>query len=178
MSVQCSPQAKFKQRRRGVEPVATSKPFQSPHSHIKDKKWLVGPVCLMYGRTLRAQNNGRPSAIFRALQPDGRSNHFLVGHYVRAKLARLYSYQHGLGTLTTDCLIVYLTFSSRKPPRVRVLLCFSLLVVDRSVASYMQQLGKYYGSKCNPARAAVVKLRLWCRCVASLYNPPHYTQAC
>jgi hypothetical protein len=53
--------------------------------------------------SLMTQNNSRPLAIFRAFQPDGRSNHFLVGHSVTARLARLYSYQHGLSTLTTDC---------------------------------------------------------------------------
>ena len=50
---QCSPQANFKARREGeiwVEPLATSKPLHSSHSHIKEKSVLkaCGPTYLVY----------------------------------------------------------------------------------------------------------------------------------
>ena len=108
----------------------------------------------------RAQNNSRPSAIFRAFQPDGRSSYFLVGHSVQAKVSKAIQryYQYGLDrniySHLYNLLEFYLTFYIKK--RANELLCI------RSCCLFNFSVAKHNESKCNCCarcpRVPVVKL--------------------
>ena len=120
--------------------------------------------CLHYGDARRevhshrrAQNNSRPSAIFRAFQPDGRSSYFLVRRSVQASLQSYTTTSMvwiEISTLIYSLLQFYLTFYIKE--RANKLLC------SRSCCLFDFSVAKHNKSKCNCCarcpRVTVVKL--------------------